>query len=254
MRRPIMIANWKMHMTLSPARNFLTQFVEQELPSGVDVVICPPFSLLYPLAEILESTSVCLGAQNMHEEEKGAYTGEISPLMLRDLGVDYVILGHSERRTIFGEKDSNIAQKIMSALKHGLTPILCVGETLQERKQDKTSQIIREQLEKGLKLVPGDSREAEKIIIAYEPVWAIGTGLAATVEDARKVAVLIRKVYSEAFGEQASLFLRVLYGGSVKEANIKEFMLDSEIDGALVGGASLDPVSWAHVIQRGVST
>ncbi len=252
MRKPIMIANWKMHMTLSPARDFLAQFLEQELPPGVDVVICPPFSLLHPLAVILEGTSFSLGAQNMHWEEKGAFTGEISPLMLRDLGVDYVILGHSERRTIFGEKDTSITKKIISALRHDLIPIFCVGETLEERKQDKTAQVIRRQLEEGLKLVPRD-REAEKIIIAYEPVWAIGTGLAATAEDAQKVVLLIREVYGELFGERASLLLRVQYGGSVKEGNIKEFMSVREIDGALVGGSSLDSLSWMHLIQKGVS-
>ncbi len=249
MRRPIMAANWKMHMNLAEARAFIEEFKQQDIPKKVDVVICPPATLLYSLAEMLKDTPFILGAQNMHWEESGAFTGEISPVMLKDLGVKYVILGHSERRNIFKESDKVIGLKVATAFKHGLLPILCLGETIEEREKGLTKEVIRRQLETGIKEV--SMGQAGNLVIAYEPVWAIGSGKAATGEDALEVATFIRELYEETFGKDNAARIRIQYGGSVKGENIGDFTRYTDIDGALVGGASLKALSWAQVIQKG---
>ncbi|MFC0187489.1 triose-phosphate isomerase [Fictibacillus aquaticus] len=251
MRKPIIAGNWKMNKTLSEARSFVEE-VKGLVPSAeaVDSVICAPALFLDCLADEAEGTPLAVGAQNMHFEESGAFTGEISPVMLKDLNVQYVILGHSERRELFAETDELVNQKTHAAFKHGLTPIVCVGETLEQREADNTKAVVKEQTEKGL---AGLSEEQVKqTVIAYEPVWAIGTGKTASSEDANEVCAYIRSVVAEQFSQVAADAVRIQYGGSVKPDNIKELMGMSDIDGALVGGASLDPQSYLQLLE-GVS-
>ncbi len=243
----ILAANWKMNMNLALGSSFLSRFEAQPLPPDVEVVICPPFTLLYPLAEIIVKTPFKLGAQNMHWEEKGAFTGEISPLMLKDLGVEYVILGHSERRALFLENDGTIARKLTSALANSLRPIFCVGETLEQRENKDTFNILEVQLQTGLKGVMKE--QASGIVLAYEPVWAIGTGRAARAEDALEAARFIREEFRTLYGSAAAAALPILYGGSVKGENVREFIGNKEINGVLVGGASLDPDQWRMIIE-----
>ncbi len=237
-----------MHMTIPEAKSL----VEEMLPgleeiSGIEKAVCPPFVDLPVVAEILRGTSVRVGAQNMHWEEKGAFTGEISPLMLQGL-CDYVILGHSERRKYFGETDEMVNLKAKSALAHGLTPIICVGENLEQKEKGLTSQVVRSQIAADL-----DGLTAEQVsglVIAYEPIWAIGTGKAATPEYAEKVIREdIRGTIAGLFGESAARSVRVQYGGSTKAANIESFMSVPEIDGALVGGASLRASEFVEMIR-----
>jgi triosephosphate isomerase (TIM) len=246
-RMPILTANWKMNMTRGEGEGFVRELLARPLPQGVEVVICPPFTLLQPLREALQGTSLRLGAQNMHYEEAGAYTGEISPLMLKDLGVEYVILGHSERRAIFHEDDALVGKKVAAALHHGLLPTLCVGESLTEREKGETLQVVERQLKAGLAAVPPE--KAGQMVIAYEPVWAIGSGRAATGADALEVISFIRRFCRELFGETAARQMRLQYGGSVKGDNIRDFTDFPEIDGALVGGASLKADSWYSLLQ-----
>ena len=246
-RYPILAANWKMNMTLAEGGAFVKELLARSLPAGVEVVICPPFTLLHSLREKLQGTSLKLGGQNMYFEEKGAFTGEVSPLMLKDAGTHYVILGHSERRAHFKEEDSLVGKKVGAALEHGLSPILCVGETLEERKEGKTLEVVERQLAGGLAAVPRE--RAGDMVIAYEPVWAIGSGQAATGGDAREVSAFIRRLYGDQFGREAESSLRVQYGGSVKGDNIRDFTGYPEIDGALVGGASLKADSWHAILQ-----
>ncbi|HHX77326.1 MAG TPA: triose-phosphate isomerase [Firmicutes bacterium] len=243
----ILAANWKMNMNLSEGSSFLSKFAGQELPPDVEAVICPPFTLLYPLSQIKEKTPFKLGAQNMHWEEKGAFTGEISPLMLKDLGVEYVILGHSERRALFQEDDGMIARKLASALAHNLRPIFCVGETLEQRENEDTFNVLGAQLRRGLKGVAKEQVSA--IVLAYEPVWAIGTGRAARAEDALEAARFIRERFRALYGGAVAAALPILYGGSVKGGNVREFIGNKEINGVLVGGASLDPDQWRTIIE-----
>ncbi len=247
MRRAILAANWKMNMTLAVGRAFVEELLARPLPAGVEVVLCPPHTLLHSLGKQLKGTSLKLGAQNMYFEESGAFTGEISPLMLQDAGVDYVILGHSERRALFQEDDGLVGKKVAAAMARGLGPIFCVGETLKEREGGETLAVVERQLSGGLAAVPRE--QAGELVIAYEPVWAIGSGRAATGEDAREVAAFIRRFYRDQFGREAEAGLRVQYGGSVKGANIREFTGYPEIDGALVGGASLKAGSWYEILQ-----
>lgn len=246
-RRPILAANWKMNMTREQGGAFIQELLARSLPSGLEVVICPPFTLLHPLAGLVQGTPLKLGAQNMYFEKEGAYTGEVSPGMLRDAGVEYVILGHSERRAVFGEDDALVGRKVQAALEQGLTPIFCVGESLEDREGGETLKVVERQLQGGLSAVP--RQEAAKLVIAYEPVWAIGTGRAATGEDAREVTDFIRRFYAGKFGQQAEEALRVQYGGSVKGDNIRDFTVYPGIDGALVGGASLKVDSWYAILQ-----
>lgn len=238
MRIPIVAGNWKMNKTVEETRALVFELSGQlnGLP-GVEKVICPPFTALLAAAAVLQGTDIGLGAQNMHWEPKGAFTGEISAPMLTEF-CQYVILGHSERRTYFGETDESVNKKLHAALTHGLTPIVCVGETLAENESGRTAEVVSRQVRLGLQGV--DSAAAARLVIAYEPVWAIGTGRAATGPDANRVlADMIRPALAELFGEQGAQSIRILYGGSVTAANAAEFFSQPEIDGALVGGASL---------------
>jgi len=235
-----------MHKTVQEAVELVREL--KELVSDVkdrDILVCPPFTALYAVSRELEGSNIALGAQNMFYEEKGAFTGEISPLMVKDVGCSYVILGHSERRHIFGETDELINKKVLSAVNHGLIPILCVGETLQEREEDKTKEVIERQVKEGLKGL----NETSEFVIAYEPVWAIGTGKTATPELAEKVHSFIREILAEMFGKEKADSIRILYGGSVKPENAAGLMSQPNIDGSLVGGASLKAESFAKIVK-----
>ena len=247
MRKPMMVANWKMNKTRDEALAFIYA-INESLPSCdvVDTVICAPAILLRDLVK-RQGDNLRIGAQNMHYEEFGAYTGEISPVMLHTTGVEYVIVGHSERRSLFGETDEFINKKVISALSHGLKPILCVGETLDQRELGITSSVIRNQLEIALKGVSSD--DIKNIIIAYEPVWAIGTGKTASPSDAENECKNIRDAIKELYNAVTADEIRVLYGGSMKPANAKELLLCPNIDGGLVGGASLDPTSFLELVK-----
>lgn len=214
----------------------------------VEVVVCPPFTALRSVQTVIDADRLQfgLGAQNCHWQEKGAFTGEVSPLMLAKLDVSYVVVGHSERRHIFGETDEQVAKKVRAVIDHGMRPILCVGETLEQREAGSTSEVVVSQLDAGTGKV--SQNEADKLVIAYEPVWAIGTGKNALPEDANSVAVLVRERLAERFG-QASERIRILYGGSVKAGNVASFVAQPHVDGALVGGASLDPEEFARIVR-----
>ncbi|HYG58112.1 MAG TPA: triose-phosphate isomerase [Symbiobacteriaceae bacterium] len=253
MRTPIMAANWKMHKSLSEAAAFVKDFLPQVAELGaVDMVICPSFTALgavgWALADV--KGKVALGAQNMYKEIHGAFTGEVSGPMLKDVGCTYVILGHSERRAIFGETDALVGEKVRAAFAHGLVPILCVGETLQERESGQTDTVNRRQLLAGTEgLTP---EQAVQLVVAYEPVWAIGTGRNCNPADAQTTIGTIRAVLAERFGAAAAQAVRIQYGGSVKPANIADYMGLPDIDGALVGGASLEPGSFAAICRAGI--
>jgi triosephosphate isomerase len=246
MRLPMIAGNWKMNTTLSEATALVAEMLEElDGVKGVEKVLCPPFISLAAIKDMLKGTSVKLGAQNLHFEEKGAYTGEISPLMLAEL-CDFVIIGHSERRQYFGENGEVVNKKIRAALKSGLKPILCIGERLEENEAGKTAEVVTGQLEDAMDGVdyPGG------FIIAYEPVWAIGTGRAATGEQANETISLIRSNISGMYGNDAAQDVRILYGGSVTAGNAAEFMRQSEIDGALVGGASLKANDFLSIVRQ----
>jgi len=246
MRVPMIAGNWKMNTTVSEAvelvRNMLPQL---EQIKNVDRVICPPFVSLSAVKELLEGSAVELGAQNMYFEEKGAYTGEVSPLMLAEL-CQYIIIGHSERRQYFGETGEIVNKKIIAALRVELKPILCIGEKLEENKAGRTKAIVTGQLEAALARI----KDISRLTIAYEPVWAIGTGLAATGGQANEIIGLIRSYISQQFNEDVAKDLRILYGGSVTADNTAEFMQQPEIDGALVGGASLKADQFLSIVKQ----
>jgi triosephosphate isomerase len=250
MRRPIIAGNWKMHKTVPEAIRLAKQIkllVSDEAQSQVEVVLCPPFTALAAVAEVIKDSPIKLGAQNVHDQIEGAYTGEISPLMLKDLGCEYTILGHSERRIYFKETDQIVNLRANSALKNGLGIIVCVGETLQQRRDGQTEEVVRTQVRQSLaNLSPA---RPEDLVIAYEPIWAIGTGENATGAEANRVIKLIRNEMAELFGEEMAQQTRIQYGGSVKPENISNFLSQSDIDGALVGGASLDASSFAQIVK-----
>lgn len=250
MRKPIIAGNWKMNKTISEAVDFVEQ-VKTKIPpkEKIDSVVCAPALFLDRLVQIVKGTDLAVGAQTMHYEDKGAFTGEISPLALADLGVSYVIIGHSERREMFNETDETVNKKIHSALKHQLIPIVCVGETLEQRENNETKTVVDIQIRKALEGLTED--QVSKVVIAYEPIWAIGTGKSSTAEDANEVCAFIRKVIGEMFSQNTAEQVRIQYGGSVKPENIGEFMKQPHIDGALVGGASLDPQSFLQLLEAG---
>ncbi len=248
MRTPVVAANWKMNKTVEEARS-LVYALSARLREikGVEKVLCPPFTSLTAVRALLEGSDLGLGAQNMYWEEKGAFTGEISPAMVKEL-CRYVILGHSERRAYFGETDETVNKKIRAAQKFDLTPIFCVGETLEQYEAKQTAEVVSRQVKRGLADV--DASFAPRIIVAYEPVWAIGTGKASSGENANEVVgKVIRGALSEMFGATNAQAIRVLYGGSVTGANAAEFFGQKEIDGALVGGASLKPDDFVAITQ-----
>lgn len=247
MRLPIIAGNWKMHMTKDTALSYLKDLKERVKGTDVEVVICPPSTLLNLLKEAAKGTNIKIGAQNMYWEEQGAFTGETSPIMLKDLGIDYCIIGHSERRQYFGETDETVNKKIKAAIKHGIKPIVCVGETLEERKEGKTESLIKKQVAQAFKNI--DLEDVKNIVIAYEPIWAIGTGETATPEMANSAIAHIREVVRDIYNEGISEEIRIQYGGSVKPNNIEELMGQDDIDGALVGGASLKADSFSEIVN-----
>lgn len=249
MRKKIIAGNWKMNNDLQQSI-FLIEELKTKLQNkslNSDVIICPPFTSLSVAKKLIEGSVIKLGAQNMFYEDSGAYTGEISASMLKSVGCEYVILGHSERRTIFGEKDEMINKKIRKALSQKLKPIFCVGETLEEREKDITEKVIKKQIEKGLIDVTPD--EILDVIIAYEPVWAIGTGRTATPQQAQEVHHFIRKLLANMYSKDFANLITIQYGGSVKPENAKELLSQKDIDGALVGGACLKADSFIGIIE-----
>ena len=247
MRKPIIAGNWKMNKTIAEAVEFVNEVKDKVQNDKVEAVICAPFLALKDLKEATKGTNIKIGAQNMHFEEKGAFTGEISPLMLKELDMDYVVIGHSERRQYFNETNETINKKVLKALEVGIDPILCVGETLEEREANEIlKHVCKVQVEKALENV--SKEDLAKVVIAYEPIWAIGTGKTATAEDANDVIAYIREVVANLYGELANE-VRIQYGGSVKPSNVAEIMNQSDIDGALVGGASLEPNDYVELVN-----
>ena len=251
MRRPIIAGNWKMNKTLEEAVSVAVGLKRKFYTfSDADIVICPPFTALSRVQDMIVDSSLMLGAQDMYWEQKGAFTGEISPNMLKDIGCRYIIAGHSERRHIFGETDEEVNKKVRVILKHGMTPIMCIGEKLEEKDHGMTLEVLEKQLLGGLKDMTKD--EVKRTIIAYEPVWAIGTGRTATSKQAQEVHKFIRKYIERTYSKQTSSKIRIQYGGSVKPDNIGQLMVQEDIDGALVGGASLDVNTFAQIVKNAV--
>jgi triosephosphate isomerase len=250
MRKPIIAGNWKMNKTLGEAKQFVEE-VKSQVPanSEVDAVVCSPALFLESLVSATKGTDLKVGAQNVHFEENGAFTGELSPVALADMNVDYVIIGHSERREMFAETDETVNKKVHAAFKHNLVPIMCCGETDDEREAGKTNDVVKGQVEKGLAGLTAD--QVKQTVIAYEPIWAIGTGKSSSATDANEVCAYIRQVVAEAISKEAADAVRIQYGGSVKPANIAEYMAQTDIDGALVGGASLEPSSFLGLLEAG---
>lgn len=250
MREKIIAGNWKMYKTNPEAVEVASDLVKRlsdfDFSKG-KVVMCPPFTALGEVYAVIKESPLLLGGQDMFWENEGAYTGEISGKMLLTLGAKFVIIGHSERRTFFSETSFSVNQKVKAAVKIGLTPIICVGENLQEREKDRTQEIVEEHIKGAFKDVP--LAEAERCVIAYEPVWAIGTGKNATSKQASEVHVFIRKLLSGLYGEESGEKISILYGGSVKPENAKELLAENQIDGALVGGASLEAVSFEKIVR-----
>jgi triosephosphate isomerase len=250
MRKKILAANWKMNLTHSEAVSYLETFLSEiGQVNDVEIVIIPPFTAIPALVSASEKVpAVRIGAQNMHWEKNGAFTGEVSATMLRALYVKYVVVGHSERRALFGETDEIVNRKVRAALEAGLRPIICVGETLHERDSGQVEEVLGRQLRKGLENVI--EKDLTEIVVAYEPCWAIGTGRSATPAEAEQVHAFIRLDLSELFGATTADRVRIQYGGSVKPENAEDLMRQKNIDGALIGGASLDPRSFARIIWR----
>lgn len=249
MRKPVIAGNWKMNKSINEAIE-LVNSLKRELVDiqGIDIIICPAYTALSDVSDLLIDSNISLGAQNIYWEPSGAFTGEISPSMIKDAGCKYVIIGHSERRKYFDESDETVNKRIKAAQSVGLIPIFCVGETLEEHEAGKTIDVVKRQLKGGLE---GLENEAlPKIVIAYEPVWAIGTGKTATPEQAQEVHKFIRGWLNENYSPEVAESLRILYGGSVKPANARELMQQSDIDGALVGGASLDSSSFVEIVKN----
>ena len=246
MRKPVIIGNWKMNKDLDEAKKLVKEIISEKLDNNVEKVVCVPFVYVTEVRKLLEGTDVGLGAQNMFFETKGAFTGEISPVMLKSCGVSYVILGHSERRTIFNETDEIINKKVKSALQYKLIPILCCGETLEERNLGIEKDIVEKQIRNTLDDI--SVNDIEKVIIAYEPIWAIGTGLTASSDDAENMIKFIREILYDIYGN-LSENIRIQYGGSVKPNNIKDLMQKENVDGALVGGACLESASFRALIN-----
>ena len=247
-RKPIVAGNWKMNRTTDDAEALARGVVEGVLGlNGVEVVVCPPFTALERVARVLEGSTVSLGAQDMHWEAEGAYTGEISAGMLLTCRCRYVILGHSERRAYFGETDATVNQRLKAAVAVGLAPIVCVGETLEERESDVTDQVVRKQITGAFQGVTGEA--AQTVVVAYEPVWAIGTGLTATPTQAEAVHAFIREVIGQLYSVDVANAIRIQYGGSVKPENAADLFTQPDIDGGLIGGASLQADVFADIVK-----
>ena len=253
MKRPLIAANWKMYKTIAEAVTVVASIkAGLHKLSESSVVICPPFTALAAVGQALKESPIDLGAQDMHPEPEGAFTGEISPMMLKDVGCRYVILGHSERRNYFHEKDAFINQKVKEALKFSLIPIVCIGETLAEREARQAFEVVKAQFDGSLKDLTAD--DIQRTVIAYEPVWAIGTGRTATPEQAEQMHSYIRRLLHEKYGEENSSRVLILYGGSVKPENMAALMQKPNVDGALVGGASLRAESFSQIVLHAVES
>ncbi|MEI8216865.1 MAG: triose-phosphate isomerase [Eubacteriales bacterium] len=247
MRKKLIAGNWKMFKTVEEAKSFALEFKDLKLDKDIEIVICPTFISIQKLVEEFKGTNIKIGAQNMHYENSGAFTGEISADMLSELGVEYCIIGHSERRQYFNETDETVNLKLIKSLEKNIIPIVCVGENLEQRESGQAEVIVEAQIVKGL--IEIAEKKLEGIIIAYEPIWAIGTGVTATNEQANEMIGFIRKTISKYYSQDACEVVKILYGGSVKPENAKELMNMSEIDGALVGGASLKPLEFSKIIN-----
>lgn len=247
MRKPLIAGNWKMNLNATEAKKMLEEFIEKPLAIDVDVLVIPPFTSIPAAEEVIKDTHILLGAQNISENDEGAFTGEISALMLKDLGVSHVLIGHSERRMYQNESNELLNKKISKSLENGLVPILCVGESKTERDDNKAYDVVKEQLVEGLVNIENNG----EIIIAYEPVWAIGTGDVCSPEDAEKMTAHIRKTISDLYSDEVAKKTRILYGGSVKPNNINELIVMENIDGALVGGASLKADDFEKLVNFG---
>lgn len=250
MRKNVIAGNWKMNKVQADANQFMEQ-VAEKVPSNekVESIVCAPYPYLVSLVDKVKGTNVKVGAQNMHFEAGGAYTGEVSPVMLKDIGVTHVILGHSERREYFAETDEIVNKKAKAAFEHDLTPIICVGETLAQREANETKSHVEKQVKNALEGLTEE--QISQTIIAYEPIWAIGTGKTASSEDANEVCAHIRQVVKSTVSEKAAEQVIIQYGGSVKPANIEELLEQSDVDGALVGGASLESDSFLQLVEAG---
>lgn len=250
MRKKVIAGNWKMNKVLGEANQFVEETVEKA-PNNekVEAIVCAPFPFLASLVEKTKVSHVKIGAQNMHFAENGAFTGEVSPVMLKDLGVTHVVLGHSERRELFAETDELVNKKTHAAFDHGLTPIVCCGETLAQREANETKDHVAKQVKEALKGL--SDQQVSETIIAYEPIWAIGTGKTASSEDANEVCTHIRNVVKEVTSGETADQVIIQYGGSVKPANVDELLSQSDIDGALVGGASLEAESFLQLVEAG---
>lgn len=247
MRKPIIAGNWKMHKTIAEGVAFINAVKAEIVDTDVEALVCAPFTLLPSLVEAAKGTSIKIGAQNMHFEDKGAFTGEVSADMLLDIGVTHVIIGHSERRQYFAETDETVNKKAIKALQKGLTPIVCCGETLEQREAGETKSLCKVQIEKAFAGI--SAADAPKVVVAYEPIWAIGTGKTASSQDANDVIAYIREVLENVYGDEVSEEIRIQYGGSVKPSNVEEIMNEADIDGALVGGASLEPSDFVQLVN-----
>lgn len=249
MRVPFVAANWKMHKTVSEAMSYVTSFNNIERPAApVETVLAPPFTALHATSEAVTGTTTRVAGQDLHWETEGAFTGEVSARMLKEAGATHVIIGHSERRHVFGETDAEVDLKVRAAIEHGLTPIVCVGETLDEREADQTLAVVNRQLEGGLAGLTG--AQVSELVVAYEPVWAIGTGHVATPHQAQEAHAHIRTRLADLFGQDAGDQCRIIYGGSVKPSNVEELACQPDVDGALVGGAGLEPESFAEIVAK----
>ena len=248
MRKPFIAGNWKMNKTVTESISLIKELVDFVKDyNETEIVICPPFTSLWVAKELIQDTNILLGAQNMYFQEEGAYTGEISANMLQNIGCHYVIAGHSERREYFHESSQEVARKAYQSITHGIKPIICVGEKLQERESGSAKKVVTEELEPIFKLLK--STDAANVVFAYEPIWAIGTGKTATSQDANDMIKHIRNLLRQKYNEKVAEQIRILYGGSVKPDNIKELMVESDIDGALVGGASLKALTFSQLIK-----
>ncbi|MBP9855444.1 MAG: triose-phosphate isomerase [Candidatus Omnitrophica bacterium] len=251
MRKTIIAGNWKLNKTCKEAIELVTELNRVLIDvTEVEIVVCPVFTALRDVSDVLVDSHIRLGAQNIYWEDAGAFTGEVSAPLIKDAGAEYVIIGHSERRQFFAETDVTVNKKIKAALKHGLIPIVCVGELLEERESGKTNAVIQKQMDGSLAGFTAD--EMTKMVIAYEPVWAIGTGKTATKEQAQEVHAFIRKLLSQKYDQETAESIQIQYGGSVKPENIKELVSQKDIDGALVGGASLKSDTFIQIVQNSI--
>ncbi len=246
-RKPIIAGNWKMNMTPAEAKELISALIPLVQDAQADVVICPPYLAIPTAAELVKGTNIALGAQNIHWAEKGAFTGEISAKMLKEVGVSYAIIGHSERRQYFGETDETVNMRTKAAIAAGITPIICVGESLEERETGKTEAIVSAQAEKALAGI--EAEDVKALVIAYEPIWAIGTGKTATKEQANETIACIRETVKKLYGKETAEAVRIQYGGSMNPKNAAELMAMPEIDGGLIGGASLKAEDFSKVVK-----